>query len=87
MSLYHVPDAHLHPRTSLLSHALIGYEQRKVEITEAIARIRATLGGKAPTRLVQRSLFTPCYPAQARQNVPCRQETDGFDDEAAVGEG
>ena len=34
-------------RTALLSHALIGYEQRKAEITEAIARIRATMGGAA----------------------------------------
>jgi hypothetical protein len=32
-------------RTSLLAHALIGYEQRKAEIIETIARIRATLGG------------------------------------------
>lgn len=36
-------------RTSLLSYALIGYEQRKTEIDEAIARIRAMLRGKAPT--------------------------------------
>jgi len=36
-------------RTALLSHALIGYEERKTEITETIARIRATLGGKAAT--------------------------------------
>jgi hypothetical protein len=34
-------------RTALLTHALIGYEERKAEITETIARIRATLGGKA----------------------------------------
>jgi len=33
-------------RTSLLAHALVGYEQRKTEIDEAIARIRATLDGK-----------------------------------------
>jgi len=29
--------------TALLSHALIGYEERKAEITATIARIRATL--------------------------------------------
>lgn len=34
-------------RTALLSHALIGYEHRRAEITETIARIRATLDGKA----------------------------------------
>jgi hypothetical protein len=34
-------------RTALLAHALIGYEERKTEITETIARIRATLDGKA----------------------------------------
>ena len=34
-------------RTALLTHALIGYEERKREITETIARIRATLDGKA----------------------------------------
>ncbi|HLM99295.1 MAG TPA: hypothetical protein VK335_08450 [Bryobacteraceae bacterium] len=33
-------------RTALLSHALIGYQQRKADITETIARIRATLDGK-----------------------------------------
>jgi hypothetical protein len=37
-----------HTRTALLTHALIGYEERKAEITETIARIRARLGGKAP---------------------------------------
>ena len=36
-------------RTALLAHALIGYEQRKAEITETIARIRETLDGKEPT--------------------------------------
>jgi hypothetical protein len=35
--------------TTLLTHALIGYEERKAEITETIARIRATLDGKSPT--------------------------------------
>jgi hypothetical protein len=36
---------------ALLTHALIGYEERKAEITETIPRIRATLGGAtgAPT--------------------------------------
>lgn len=34
-------------RTALLAHALIGYEERKQELTETIARIRATLDGKA----------------------------------------
>ena len=34
--------------TALLSHALIGYEERKQELTETIARIRATLDGKVP---------------------------------------
>jgi hypothetical protein len=33
--------------TALLAHALIGYEERKAEITEAIARIRAKMDGKA----------------------------------------
>jgi len=33
-------------RTALLTHALIGYEERKAEIAEIIARIRATLDGK-----------------------------------------
>ncbi len=37
-----------HTRIPLLSHALIGYEERKAEITAAIARIRAMLDGKAP---------------------------------------
>lgn len=36
-------------RTGLLTHALIGYEERKQEITETIARIRATLDGRAAT--------------------------------------
>jgi hypothetical protein len=36
-------------RTALLTHALIGYEERKRDITETIARIRAALGGKAAT--------------------------------------
>jgi len=36
-------------RTALLTHALIGYEERKAEITETIARIRATLNGGAST--------------------------------------
>ena len=33
---------------ALLRHALIGYEERKKEITETIARIRATLDGGVP---------------------------------------
>jgi hypothetical protein len=33
--------------TALLRHALIGYEERKTEITATIARIRATLDGEA----------------------------------------
>jgi len=35
-------------RTSLLSHALIGYEERKAEITEAIARLRSSLQATTP---------------------------------------
>lgn len=35
--------------TDLLHHALVGYEERKAEITEAITRIRAKLNGGAPT--------------------------------------
>jgi len=35
-------------RTALLAHALIGYEERKQEITEAIARLRSTLQGTTP---------------------------------------
>ncbi|HXR16005.1 MAG TPA: hypothetical protein VN777_07300 [Terriglobales bacterium] len=37
-----------HTRTALLSHALIGYEERKAEITEAIARLRSTLQATTP---------------------------------------
>jgi hypothetical protein len=35
-------------RTALLSHALIGYEERKAEITETIARLRSTLQATTP---------------------------------------
>ena len=34
-----------HTRTALLTHALIGYEERKKEINETIARIRVMLDG------------------------------------------
>jgi hypothetical protein len=47
-------------RTALLTHALIGYEQRKAEITEAIARIRARLDGKGTA-----STTAPAKPVQA----------------------
>ncbi len=40
---------HPYTRTALLTHALVGYEERKAEITEAIANIRATLDGKMTT--------------------------------------
>ncbi len=55
-------------RTSLLSHALVGYEQRKAEITEAIARIRATMDGEAPTITT-----APAKPVQHR--APRRKHT------------
>jgi hypothetical protein len=42
--------------TDLLSHALMGYEQRKTEVADAIAQIRAMLDGAAPT-------VTPSQPA------------------------
>jgi hypothetical protein len=41
-----MPNAYTH--TSLLEHALIGFEQRKSEINQAIANIRETLIGTAP---------------------------------------
>ena len=61
MSFYRAPMSMMYPRpaimslmptstrTALLTHALIGYEERKTEITETIARIRATLDGEALT--------------------------------------
>ncbi|HLM99854.1 MAG TPA: hypothetical protein VK335_11255 [Bryobacteraceae bacterium] len=35
-------------RTALLTHALIGYEERKAEITEAIAKLRSSLQAATP---------------------------------------
>jgi hypothetical protein len=41
-----MPNAYTN--TDLLEHALIGFEQRKSEINQAIANIRQTLNGTAP---------------------------------------
>jgi hypothetical protein len=49
------PNTH----TALLSHALIGYEERKAEITATIARIRATLDGKAAINSTPSPELTP----------------------------
>jgi hypothetical protein len=53
-----------HTRTALLTHALIGYEERRTEITETIARIRATLDGKAPTTSIAPA---PTHPPAPRR--------------------
>ena len=71
-------------RTALLSHALIGYEERKTEITETIRQDSSNTGWQGDS-------FAGTYPrshspAQARYHVPCRSETDGLDDETALGE-
>jgi len=63
-------------RTALLTHALIGYEERKRDIAETIGRIRATLDGRRLPRWSQLTLrltgksVEPC-PLPPASEWPC----------------
>ena len=46
-------------RTALLAHALVGYEQRKTEIDDAIAYIRGMPAERKPLINARRQIYAP----------------------------